>query len=223
MAHPTTDLNELLAVQARANGSGSIRSVRMRGTLREGTDDIPGFTVTQARPHLLRVGVGNFAEGYDGTTAWEKPGSQEHGAPVSGAPAAALWRAARWPGLTRSLLDCRNDGHRVEWLRSDDGEGQACHVLQVTLTDDFTREYWLDVRTCLIVRSRDFRPLHPGQPPEVIEDTLDDFRPLAGMPSINVAFRSTGRRTSDGAVLSVLQWDSIEVNPDLPDAYFQVP
>jgi hypothetical protein len=213
-------LDELLAAQARAMGRTAIHTVQMRGVLCEGAMEVPDFTVSQRRPSLLRVNAGTFAEGYDGTQAWEKPSQQVRGSPVDGAAAQALWRAAHWPNLTRSLLDCRREGHHLAWIGLEALDGNDYHTIQVTLTDGFTRQYYLDALHLRLTRWRDIRPLHPDQPEETIEAQLDDFRELDGLA---VPFRQIERRLSDGAVLTTLQWQTITINAALPDDYCHVP
>ncbi len=192
--------------------SPAVQAVLMRGVLREGDSEVPDFQVCRRRPNLLRVDAGGFAEGFDGTQSWEKPSAQAHGAPVGGPAAAALWRAAQWPGPLRSLLDCRQAGHRVEMVGAESLAGHDHLVVRLTLSDGFAREYSLDVATGRLTRSRDVRPLHPGQAVEEIETWFEDYRDVEG---IAVPFRESQRGRSSGAVLAALEWQTVVLDPTL--------
>jgi hypothetical protein len=213
-------LNELLERQARAMCSAALDAIQMRGVLREGEQRVPDFTVSLGRPDRLRIDAGGFAEGYDGRQSWEKPSQQPRGAPVSGPPADALRRAARWPSPIRSLRDCRDDGCGLAltgWERED---GRELAVVRMTQADGFARDYRLDAATGLILRSRDMRPLHPGQSAETIETWHEDYRLAAG---ICVAFRQSERSLDRGRELVVLEWQTVVANPELPAGLFEIP
>jgi hypothetical protein len=212
--------NALLNRQARAMCSSALHTLQMRGVLLEGGERIPDFTVSLRRPDLLRIDAGGFAEGFDGVRAWEKPSRQQRGAPVSGPPADALRRAARWPSPIRSLLDCRNAGCAVALARMEREDGRDIAIIRVTLADGLARDYHLDAGAGLILHSRDIRPLHPGQAAEEIETWHEDYRPMAG---VSVSFRQVQRSPASGQVLSAMEWQAITVNPDLPAGLFEMP
>jgi hypothetical protein len=200
--------------------SPDVQAVLMRGVLREGGSEVPDFQVCRRRPNLLRVDVGGFAEGFDGTQAWEKPSSQPCGAPVGGPAAAALWRAAQWPGPLRSLLGCRQAGHQVEMVGTESLAGHDHLVVRLTLSDGFAREYSLEVATGRLARSRDVRPLHPGQAVEEIETWFEDYRDVA---RIALPFLESQRSRSNGATLAALEWRTVVLDPTLAEKYLRMP
>jgi hypothetical protein len=202
----------------------AIQTARLHGVMRDGDATVPGFTVLRKQPNLLRVQVpvpnGFFLEGYDGASAWEKESRAAEGHPVSGAAAQALWRATEWPGPLRTLTGFVARGHHIDLLEPQEMASVTYHVLRMTLTDGFSRDYFLHPQSYRIERTRDVRPLHPGQRVEELETLLDDFRQVDG---IWLAFRERTVRREDGAELSAVQWNMVELNLDLPDQMFAIP
>ena len=200
--------------------SSTAHTLLMRGVLREGDSEVPDFQVCRRRPNLIRADASAFAEGFDGTQAWEKPGTQPHGVPVGGQAEAALWRAVQWPGPLRSLLECQQAGHRVEPVGIESLAGRDHLVVRLTLSDGFAREYALDGETGRLARSRDVRPLHPGQAVEEIETWYEDYRDVM---SIAVPFRESQRSRSSGAALAALEWQTVVLDPMLLEDFFRMP
>jgi hypothetical protein len=167
-AQPLT-LKFLIAAHTRARGGAkTLDAVR---TLRDDERiDEPGinafgrwYGTTDGR---MRVDIFSYSgckriwsEGLDKDGAWQWPGDEPAPSAESPAGAAALRHSIEFNmfGIHRYA----ERGNRLRLLGLQNVEGAKLYVLKLTLADGFETYRYLDPRTFLVVRSRDFRSFHP--------------------------------------------------------------
>lgn len=173
-----------------------------------------------ARPYFKVVGnpesPGGFMEGYDGA-AWEWFADPGIVIRTVGAAAGASRRGTDFEG---SLVDYRAKGSTVELGPMEEIDGRPAHRLRLTTMDGFARDYLIDAATYLIVAERRVAPFHAYGEAVTSETRVGDYRPVAG-----VLFAHSYVQTDieSGAMLSRMQWRSIEGDRDLPPRWFSPP
>ena len=227
----TPSVDEILANHIAARGGfEAIAAVETvvysRGLYRE-----PGFEgsgqafMALARPYLKVVGnpdsPGGYMEGWDGA-AWEwfaDPGiairtvgeasaASRHGAYVDGTLV-----DHRAKGATAELGDLVRIGDRPAWQ------------ISLTARDGFRVDYFLDAATWLVVAERMAAPVHAYGEPVQRETRVGDYRPVPTGKGPDVLFPYHFAETdiASGEMVSEMRWGSIEVNRELPRAWFSPP
>lgn len=220
------ELEDLLARNDEAiGGSGNwakIENVRVRLTIEE-----PGFKVDAVyvakrsgsmRIDILQDGQTVFREGLDAGTAWQwtEPGGYELQDEQS---AAALRHGIEFPGRFFTLLDLyRNETPVSLEGQVLEGENTQWRV-RVTLADDFSRDYFIDDETALIVREHDRRAFHPAADPTavLIETRKEEPEWVNGVLLYRV---SRNINLESGEWLATTRVTSFEHNIDIPEGYF---
>ena len=187
----------------------------------------PGFevdgTYRAARPGRMRIdaimgGKHVFTEAFDGHHGWEWGGKGNQEA-ASDKASAALHHGVELPGKLFGLHELKERGHRLELVGREKVDGTDYHVLRLTMDDGYTTTLYVDPKSWLITRRRDFRPLHVDidPTPTTIEQRSSDFREISG---VQFAFASTEIDLKTGKVLESTKVNKIEVNPSINQSIF---
>ena len=97
--------------------------------------------------------------------------------------------------------------------------GTNYYVLQLTLSDGYSTRLYIDPSSWLIIRRRDFRPLHVDIDPRptTIETVFSDFTEVSG---VKFPFSSVDTDLESGKVLETVRVTQIVVNPKLGEKIF---
>lgn len=163
-----------------------------------------------------------FSEGYDGREGWSWPGGEDHAAPASPPAVAALRRGVELPDKIFALHELPARGHHLELTGFVAEAGRRFAVIELTLADGFSAEYWLDTASWMIARRRDHRPHHVDLDPRpiTIETRFEDYRLINGTP---FAHRSIEVELPAGKVLSQVTVLAIELDPPVESTSFARP
>ena len=178
-----SDLDTILDKNAKAHGGAAaheaIHSIRHRLHIKEPTFEVEG-TYFATRNDQMRIDIcaGEdrvFAEGLFGGCAWEwtpgQPG-EDLGTCVGETATAALRHGIEMPGHFYTLKDVRDRGAKVELIGEVEVDTGFEWQVRLTLSDGFSRDYFIDRETYRITRARDHRAFHPGvDPTEVNVET----------------------------------------------------
>ena len=187
----------------------------------------PGFevdaTYRAARPGRMRIDVSAggkhvFTEAFNGERGWQWNGKGE---PVDASPkaTAALRHGVELPGKLFGLHELKQRGHQIQLVGREKVDGTNYYVLRLTLVDGYTTTLYVDPKTWLIMRRRDFRALHVDidPTPTTIETRTSDFRTVSG---VVFGFANTETDLGTGKVLERTTVRTIKINSDFDAAIF---
>jgi hypothetical protein len=177
--------------------------------------------MAMARPYFKVVGdpadsTSGFREGYDGS-AWEWYRSPGLVVRTVGAANAAIRHNLDPEG---SFHDYRSKGTTIARIEDAVIAGRPAYGLLVTLRDGTRANYFIDRETFLIAAVRKTAPIHAFGAAVTTEERHSDYRVVDG---IKFPFRSTETEIVTGRELSSMEWGVIEVNRNLPRAWFSPP
>jgi hypothetical protein len=189
----------------------------------------PGFEVDgkylAARPGRMRIdvmagGKHVFTEAFDGDRGWQWKGEWTAIQGESPKATAALRHGVELPGKLFGLHELRPRGHRVDLAGREKIDGTDYYALRITLNDGYATRLYVDPKSWLITRRRDFRPLHVDvdPTPTTIESRFSDFRKVNG---VLFAFVGTDTDLATGKVLETTTVRSLKVNPQFAPAIFR--
>jgi hypothetical protein len=226
------DLDTILDENAEAHGAAAyaeINSVRHRLLIKE-----PGFqvegTYTATRDGRMRIdiyGGGNrvFSEGLDGDCGWAwrpgPPGAEPEVEPCVGEDeTAALRHGTQMPGHFFTLKDVRVRGAEVELIGEEETDSGVQWQVRLTLPDGFSREYFIDQESKLIVRARDQRAFHPGVDPVkiTVESRYSEPRTIDGVVRY---MKQENTNAETGEWLGTTTILTIEHNVEIPEGIFE--
>ncbi len=225
--HAATTTEEVIDLNTKAmGGRAAIEAVNSIQVDLHIVD--PGFEVDgiyrAARPGRMRIdvmmkGKHVFTEAFDGKHGWEWTGKGNQ-VPASDKATAALRHGVELPGKLFGLHEIKKREHRLELVGRENVDGVNYHVLRLTLNDGYTTTLYVDPRSWLITRRRDFRPLHVDidPTPTTIEQRSSDFREISG---VQFAFANTEIDLKTGKVLESTKVNRIEVNPSIDSSIFE--
>jgi hypothetical protein len=219
---PPKSANELIARNYQARGGykaiKAIRSLRMIGTLEDSGQKMQ-FRVEKMRPNFLRVtwtmnGMSG-GEGYD-DASWELA-SNGKVTRTQGTPSNATRHAAEFDDF---FVDYMERKIQVRFLGMQRLDRQDLYGLQATLPDGFSKCFYFDPITFLVVATRVQAPVHARGPDRDLVAFAEDYRRVQ-----NVLFPFSGKEEDlkSGKVMSRSQWDRIEVNAHFDPSYFLPP
>ena len=166
---------------------------------------------------LDSAGSVRYAEGFDGTDAWEivDDGPKR---PVSQRARTALWHVTQFPSELRPLARLRDSGHSLSMLGRSRIGGLEYFEILVRLSDGFERTYYVHPQTYQIERSRDVRRHHAyEEQQQPIEGTWSDFRQVE---SLVLPFTTGERNYETGERLSGGTMVQIRLDVLMPEAVF---
>ena len=185
-----TDLQELLTCNDEAVGGDALRAAsRVDYDLdiaEPNSQTTAHYSATRAgemRIDVYRDGERVYTEFLDSNGAWELPQDAPAPRPASADGAAALRHGLEQPGHLWTLADMTRNGHAVSLEDGETIDGVDYRVVKVTLRDGFPIWYWIDEKTCLIARSRNFRAYHPDLDPtrRWTESVFEDYEEFDGI------------------------------------------
>ena len=203
------------------SGGPPVASLEIRLDMEEGGSSFEAvYRVTRdgrMRIDIVQKGQRVYTEAFDGRRGWdlgkdgEKPQPDAHGD--------ALWHGTQFPGGIFTLQDMAGLGHQLAYVGRERLDGVNYHVLEITLSDGFETYRYVNPKTWLIDRGRDFRAFHPARDPrrKWIETRWSDYRPVEGRL---YSFASTNVDLSTGAVLARQTVTAMTVNPRVDPAIF---
>lgn len=119
-----------------------------------------------------------------------------------------------------SFVDHREKGHLVRVDGASMLEGRRVHALRVSLADGWTKVYYFDDASGLLVALRKAMPLHASGPAIVSLSFYRDYRRVGGVLR---PFAQEERNVSTGALMNTLRWDAITANVAIRPEAFQPP
>jgi hypothetical protein len=180
---------------------------------------------TATRDGRMRIDIiagGNrvYTEAYDGHEGWDY--GKEGSVPVVDPYAEALWHGTQFPGQIFGLQDLAANGHRLEYAGRETIEGIDYYVLKITLSDGFVTFRYINPRTWMIERGRDFRAFHPAVDDKKtwIETVWSDYRPVDGVMR---SFLSVNTDLTSGKLQATNKVTLMKINPDLDESIFARP
>ena len=198
----------------------AVQSMTMIGLMDVGKGMQVPFTLQLKRPRKMRLDFlfdGQLVmQAYDGTQGWKR---QPHlgRAGVEPLSEEEMESAAGQTDLDGPLVDFRAKGHQVELLGHEEVEGRDTLKLAVTLATGTTRHLYLDAETFLEVKVDGTR--RGGGKDRPMETFFRDYRPVEGLLIPHtLESRLEGAPSSHKLVI-----ESVELNPELPDALFTPP
>ena len=110
----------------------------------------------------------------------------------------------------------------MEFTGKETIEGIDYYVLKITLSDGFVTYRYVNPRTWMIERGRDFRAFHPAVDGKKtwIETVWSDFRPVDGFMR---AFLSVNTDLVSGKLQATNKVTSMKINPDFDASIFVRP
>jgi hypothetical protein len=225
---PAADLGAIVAnnrkaVDGQQDGSG-IYTLEVGLAMRDHGQALDAdYKVTRdgrMRIDILKDGRRVYTEAYDGHRGWDQ--GQDGSAPVADPHGEALWHGTQFPGQIFALSDMQKLGHRLEYTGREHLDGVDYYVLKLTLSDGFVTYRYVNPKTWLMDRGRDFRAFHPALDPKVtwVETRWSDYRPVEGL---NYAFTSVNTDLVTGKELASQKVTSLKINPRFDPALFQAP
>ena len=179
------------------------------GSLHAATD------IAWKRPNLRRVNLDApgfvYSEGFDGRLVWEYNHGSKRAVVDSGASEAAGRRGAEFD---ESFVDFAAKGHTLAGLVPDSVMGKPAYRLTVKLKDGWTKEYYFDPISHLILALRKAMPLHAVGPAVISLTEYGDWRWESGVLQ---PYRFVERELRSGRTMNTLQWDRIVSNVFIPD------
>lgn len=213
-------LEELLTKHLAARGGPeaieSLRSVVKQGTM--GTSDFVGKEVVAkvrvGERYIRRVDYDGqeIYSGFDGSKAWQLgsvPGVE--GVQELSPKVAAVVRSE--VDLAGPLVDSQAKGHELELL----GRSRHGYKVRVRTADGLDRSLYVDPETFLVNRIREFREFS-GTEFEVVVD-YERYQEVGGVQLAHLEELHIEAIDFD----QLIKWDSMSVNPDLPDEDFFPP
>jgi len=222
------DLDKILKLNAKASGGADkwakIENVRIKLEISEPEYTVQGLYVATRDGNMrMDISFGGgprlFSEGLYNGEAWKWSPLDEYQAEDKAA-ADALRHGIELPGRFFTLQDMAGRGAKVT-LEGEvtDGDRQQWQ-LRVTLPDGYSRDYFIDQKSHLVVRERDHRAFHPDvDPTEIDIDTR--FQGEHWIDDVLRFDRSDNTNAETGQWLGTTKVESIEHNVDIAEGYFK--
>jgi hypothetical protein len=176
----------------------------------------------QMRIDVLMRGERLFTEALDGSRSWELPKGATAATPGSEQGTRALHHGLEFPFKVYGLHELEKRGHKLALLGREQVDGIDYHVLLLTLDDGFEVRYYVNPKSWLIDRERQFRALHVDidPTPRWIETTHSDYQPTAG---VLYPHRDEEHVVDTHELLSSSSVKAIRVNPPIDVRRFAMP
>jgi len=222
------ELDTILEANAKAQGGTSnwakIENVRMVLQMKEPSSEVTGnYVATRDGNVRMDYMIGGkmriYSEGLHDNKAWSW--SKLYGVETRSAEDAAMLRhEIDMPGRFFTLKDLADRGADVTLQGVADDGGRQQWQVRVTLPDGFSRDFFIDQETHLVVRERDHRLFHPNEDDEegMVETTYRDERWVDGVLRYD---RSDQTNAETGEWLNTTTVTAIEHNVEISDDFFQ--
>jgi len=172
------------------------------------------------RIDIISGGKRVYTEAYDGHDAWDL--GEDGSSPSTDPNPAPLWHGTQFPEQIFTLHDLAANGHRVEYFGREAIDGVDYYVLKITLSDGFETFRYVNPKTWLIERGRDFRAFHPAVDDKKgwIETVWSDYRPVNGVMH---PFLSVNTDLTSGQWQATNTVTAIRIDPNFGDSIFVRP
>ncbi len=216
-------LAEVIARAQKARGGyaklKAVQSVRMTGRMTMGAGPEVKVAIEKKRPRRSRLEFTaqgrTGVQAYDGRTAWGMP-------PVPGAkpeplPEEMAGDLENQADLDGPLVDHEAKGLKLKLVGRESVDGKDAWKLELKFKSGDVHHFFLDAETYLEIRTESRRVVQ-GSAIEV-ETRLGDYREAGGVlwpHSIEIGPKGRPERQQ-------VRFDTIEVNPAIDDARFQMP
>ncbi len=210
-----------LAARGGVDRIRSLRSMRATGTITAPGGRVAHVVREVKRPGLFRLEftfqgtTSIFAN--DGTSGWQVAPLQGQFEPVAMPPESDAAGGADQRDIEGPLVDWKQKGHVVTLAGVEPVNGKDAFKLKVQLRGDGVRFDYIDVASRQIVRS-DVTRIIQGHA-TVLETTFSDYRATGGLTFPHVI--ETGAKDRPQSLKITV--DTIELDPALDDARFQMP
>ena len=179
----------------------AIRSLAFYGD--DGPDAARPYMI-KMKPHYSIAGCSapdcGYAEGFDGTQAWETQPRRQRAYVARGEAAKAIRRAG---AINFPFIEPRDDAAAVRFTGSVAIDGKIAERIDVHMVDGLDQAYYFDPATHLLVANDRTVPLH-ARPPHVKQRTyFSDWRPVAGV--LYPFHLETRRLLDDGSIGDVIE------------------
>jgi outer membrane lipoprotein-sorting protein len=199
----------------------AVQTVRMTGKMTVGPGMEAPFVLELKRPNKGRIdftlqGMTGI-QAYDGTTGWTVMPFLGKKDPEA-LSADDLKQVESQFDLEGPLVDYKAKGHQIELVGKEEVEGSPAYKLKLTKKNGDVSYVFLDAEYFLQIRD-DSKRVQRGQELEMTS-SFGDFKPVDGLVyphSISVQAKGVP------APAQVLTIEKIAVNPDVPDARFEMP
>lgn len=228
LPEPPADLDRIVANNRQAvdgqQDTSGIDSLEIGLAMRDHGQALDAdYKVTRdgrMRIDILKDGRRVYTEAYDGHRGWDQ--GQDGSAPVVDPHGEALWHGTQFPGQIFSLSDMQRLGHKLEYQGRETLDGVDYYVLKLTLSDGFVTYRYVNPKTWLIDRGRDYRAFHPALDARQtwVETAWADYRPVEGLL---YSFSSVNTDLNTGKPLAEQKVTSLKINPKFDPALFQMP
>lgn len=212
-------LRELLDLQDRElkkDFVGKIFGFTLNGTYSEKDYSLSSVYKFQ-NPNKVKIEIRmpdgkKYTEGYDGSKSWELT---EY---VNERASAALKQGAEWPNYIKSIKDFLENGHMAEYVEIVTIKEQDYHKVALIQQDGFQRNYFIHSISFQIHYGQDVRPLHPKDEIKSIQTEFTEYKNFGG---VKIPVKVFNRDLATGEQLSVLETDTVEINPDFAENEFE--
>lgn len=228
-AEPELNLQQIVNKWTEAMGGKqaieSVKSIQISLNIEEPTYKVNAVYVADRNMHM-RIDVYSdkkrvYTESYDGAKGWEmgSDGVAKDSGPTG---TAALWHGIVFPGKLFGLHEQEAIGNHLELAGRESVDGINYYVLNFTLKDGFQLQLYVNPKTWLIERKRDFRALHPAMDAtkKESEDRESEFKSVDGVMH---SFKSIQVELKTGALMQTTTIQDIKMNPILDPAQFKMP
>jgi len=175
------------------------------------------------RPYYKLVGhpqrSPQFLEGYDGA-AWEWYGLSSDLTFNLRTVGAASEASRHYAEIEGPFLDYAAKGSRVELIGTASSGGRRAYQVRLTMMDGYVTDQFIDTQTFMIIASRHTAEIHAFGEAVTSETRFSDFRRVAG---VMFPFVSSEVEIATGRELGAMRWGRIDVNVDIPVAWFSPP
>jgi outer membrane lipoprotein-sorting protein len=217
-------VDEIIANHIKALG-GMDKMQAQKTRRASGKLSLPGgleapISFSQKRPEMFRANITfqgmDIVQAYDGKNGWQIDPTQgkKTAEPLSEDDLKDVKESADFDG---PLINYKEKGNTVELVGKEDIEGTPAYKLKVTLKSGDVKNIYLDSDAYVQIKEETKRTIRGAE--REIETVLGDYKEEGGVMMPH-SIESKPKGAPQGQKLTL---DKFEINPDIPDSYFQAP
>jgi hypothetical protein len=222
-------LQEIIDNHTKAIGTKEaiekVKAAEIKIQIIEPTFTVKGTYVADRNRHM-RIDIYNegkwvFGEGFDGKIGWQRKSENGPAEPSSKQGSAALWHGTVLPGKLYGLHEMESIGNKVTLEGREELDKINYYVLKITLTDGYTKFYYVHPENWMIERSRDFKALHPDidATKKWAESRNFDFKVQDGVLR---PYRTEEYDLKTGQKIQTTIIESFKINPEIDPKIFEL-